>query len=56
MSHWKHLAHGLHQAHTADHQGHGKLAGVICIVLGIFLTPMLIGIPLILYGLYKLVK
>ena len=30
-----------------------KAGGIVLIVLGIFLTPVLIGIPLILIGLYK---
>ena len=53
MSHWWHY---LHHAHKADEGGNHKLAGVILIVVGFFLAPALIGIPIMIYGFYKLCK
>ncbi len=46
----------LHNAHQADKGGNHKLAGVVYIVVGFFLTPALIGFPLIAYGVYLLFK
>ena len=54
--HWQHLAHILHGAQHEEKHGHHKLAGVAYIVAGFFLAPLLIGIPLMLYGFYKLCK
>jgi hypothetical protein len=52
-----HLArHLLHGAHQEAECGHNKLAGVVYIVVGFFLTPALIGFPLMVYGFYKLFK
>ncbi|MGA2256830.1 MAG: hypothetical protein ABSG53_19440 [Thermoguttaceae bacterium] len=51
-----HVFHMLHNAHQADERGNHKLAGVVYIVVGFFLTPVLIGFPLMLYGVYKLFK
>lgn len=63
---WRHLPHVGHMLHQvregekhADLTGdtkEGKLAAVGYIVIGFFLTPMLIGIPIMGYGLYKLTK
>lgn len=52
MSHnwWHHLLHG---AHRGEHSS-PKTAAVIYIVVGVFLAPMLIGIPILIYGIYKL--
>lgn len=50
---WLHL---LHAAHHASHRGHHKAAGLLYMVIGFFLTPILIGIPLMLYGALKLAK
>jgi hypothetical protein len=33
---------------------HPKLAGVVLLVIGLFLTPWLIGIPIVCLGIYKL--
>ena len=41
-------------AHAAHEDS--KLAGVVLIVVGFFLAPFLIGIPLMLFGAYKLCK
>lgn len=56
MSHQNHLSHYVHLAHRADEEGHGKWAGVMFLIIGFFLAPMLIGIPLMCYGIYKLCK
>jgi hypothetical protein len=50
--HWWHL---LHSAHHGEHDS-PKLAAVLYIIVGFFFAPMLIGIPILLYGLYKLFK
>ena len=55
MSH-HHWMHGMHAAHRESHRRNHKAAGVIYIIVGFFLAPMLIGIPIMLYGLCKLVK
>ena len=44
----------VHGARHAEKDGNHKLAGVVYIVVGFFLTPWLIGIPIMLYGFYKL--
>ena len=46
----------LHATHAAVHEKeHPKLAGVALIIIGLFLTPfMLIGLPIVGYGIYKL--
>jgi hypothetical protein len=44
-----HLIHGA--MHEKDHP---KLAGVMLIIVGLFLTPFVIGIPILLLGMYKL--
>jgi len=46
----------LHSAHQANGSGNNKLAGVVYIIVGFFLTPWLVGFPLMLYGFYKLFK
>jgi hypothetical protein len=46
----------VQSAHHADANGSHKLAGVVYIVVGFFLAPALIGVPLIVYGVYKLFK
>lgn len=55
MSHnqWTHLLHG---AHSASKAGNHKTAGVMYVVIGFFMAPLLIGIPIMLYGFYKLLK
>jgi hypothetical protein len=53
FNHWLHLVHG---ARHEEERGHHKLAGVIYIVVGFFMAPILVGIPLMLYGFYKLTK
>ena len=48
-------SHWLHAAHAAAHEKeHPKIAGVMLIVIGFFLAPMLVGIPIMIYGFYKL--
>jgi hypothetical protein len=54
MSDWRHLTHLLHGAQRESEKGNNKLAGVVFIVAGFFLAPLLIGIPLMIYGFYKL--
>ena len=44
----------LTSANHANGSGNNKLAGVIYIIVGLFLTPWLIGFPLMLYGFCKL--
>ena len=44
-----------HFAHAAAHDD-SKAAGVVLLVIGFFLAPFLIGIPLMLAGAYKLCK
>lgn len=51
-----HWLHGIHAAHQASRRGNHKVAGVICLLVGFFTAPMLIGIPLMVYGFYKLAK
>ncbi|MEM7205319.1 MAG: hypothetical protein AAF628_34000 [Planctomycetota bacterium] len=55
MSHhpWFHLVHGA--AHEAQ-RGNSKVAGVMFIIIGFFTAPMLIGIPIMLLGLWKLCR
>lgn len=54
MSHmWWHL---FHSAHREDEQGRGKAAGVMYVILGLITAPMLIGIPVLLFGFYKLLR
>ncbi len=56
-NHYQHIVrHMLHGARQAEEQGSHKLAGVVYIVVGFFLTPALIGFPMMLYGFYKLFK
>jgi len=51
MSH--HWLHGAHHAAHAASKG-SKLGAVILIVIGFFLAPMLIGIPMMIYGFIQL--
>lgn len=53
MKHWVHVAH---MAKHASEQGNDKTAGVLWIVGGFFLTPFVVGIPMIGFGIYKLCK
>ncbi len=43
-------------AHNAKNNGNHKVAGVIYIAVGFFLAPVLIGFPLMAYGVYLLFK
>jgi hypothetical protein len=54
MSHqwWQHAFHAAHKGEKDN----SKLAAVVYIVVGFFFAPMLIGIPLLIYGVYKLCK
>ena len=63
VKHLGHVGHLLHQLHKGERHGietgnlnESRLAAVGYIIVGIFLTPMLIGIPIILYGVCKLMK
>lgn len=51
-----HWLHWLHAAQEEGHRGNHKAAGVAYLVVGLFMAPVLIGIPIMLYGLYKLAK
>jgi hypothetical protein len=42
--------------HAAAHDKESKLGAVIMIVMGFFFTPLLIGIPVMLIGIYRLCK
>jgi len=55
MSH-HHWLHGLHAAQHESHRGNHKAAGLAYIVVGFFMAPLLIGIPIMCYGFYKLLK
>ena len=44
-----HWIHGAHHAANAASKG-SKLGAVVLIIIGFFLAPMLIGIPLMIYG------
>ena len=51
--------HPWHHAIHAAHNSEGKspvLASIVYIVVGLFFAPALIGIPILIYGIYKLVK
>jgi hypothetical protein len=48
MSNWFHVA-----AHAAHDKKNPKLSGVVLIIIGLFLAPWLIGIPILIYGIYK---
>jgi hypothetical protein len=50
MSHWVN-----HLVHAAAHEKKApKLGGLVLIVVGLFLTPVLIGIPLVIAGAVKM--
>lgn len=50
MSHWVH-----HAVHVAAHEKKDpKAAGVALIVVGLFFTPWIVGIPILIYGICKL--
>ncbi len=52
MSPWVH-----HTIHAGRHQKENpKMAGLMFIIIGFFLAPFLIGIPMIFYGGYLLAK
>ncbi|OWK38943.1 hypothetical protein [Fimbriiglobus ruber] len=53
---WHELAHVVHGAHAESERGNHTLAGIAYIGAGFFLAPILIGIPLMIYGFYKLMK
>lgn len=48
---WSH-----HAVHAALHEKDSKLAAVVLIVVGFAFTPLLIGIPIMLIGIYRLFK
>jgi len=48
----RHLPHFVHGAW--HEKKHPRLGGVVLIVIGLFLTPWLIGIPILGMGIYKL--
>lgn len=46
-----------HLIHGAMHEKENpRLAGVMMIIVGLFLTPWLIGLPILALGVYKLSK
>ena len=47
-----HLPDLVHKA--IEEKKHPKIAGIILIVVGLFLTPWLIGLPILGLGIYKL--
>jgi hypothetical protein len=51
-----HILHLLHNAHKEGEKGNHKLEGAVCLGAGFALVPMGIGIPMMLYGAYKLWK
>jgi hypothetical protein len=54
FNHINHLFRGIQAA--SHEKKHPKIAGLILMVIGFFFVPMLIGIPMMIYGFYKLVK
>lgn len=50
---WIHL---LHKAHEVSKGGNSKVAAVAYIVIGFCMAPILVGIPIMIYGFYKLAK
>ena len=51
------LTHVLvHSARHAEKHGNYKVAGVALLIIGFFLTPMLVGIPMMVYGFCLLFK
>jgi hypothetical protein len=46
----------LHAAHAAVHSKQNKTAGVMLLVVGFFLAPVLVGIPLMIAGVVRLLK
>ena len=51
-----HVVHLLHNAHKEGEKGNHKVEAAVCIGTGFALVPMGIGIPLMLYGVYKWFK
>ena len=49
--HWQH-----HVIHAAAHEKESKLGAVVLIVMGFFFVPMGIGIPIMLFGVWRLFK
>ena len=50
---WFHLIHGAqHQSRRGNHKG----AGLMYVIIGFFTAPLLIGIPIMLYGFCKLMR
>jgi F0F1-type ATP synthase membrane subunit c/vacuolar-type H+-ATPase subunit K len=44
-----------HAVHAAAHEKKNpKLAGVMLIIIGLCFTPWLIGLPIMIYGFFKL--
>lgn len=52
------MAHNwqMEVVHAAGHEKDSKLAAVVLIVMGLFFTPFLIGIPLLLIGFHRLCR
>ncbi len=42
--------------HAMQEKKHPKFAGLVLVVVGLFLAPWLIGIPIVLMGIYKLTR
>ncbi len=51
-----HILHLLHNAHKEGEKGNHKVEGAVYIGTGFAFAPMLVGIPMMLYGVYKLCK
>jgi hypothetical protein len=47
--------HWFHLAHAATHDK-SKGGAFVLIIVGFFMAPMLIGIPLLIMGVYRLFK
>jgi hypothetical protein len=50
-NHWMHF---FHSARHAEQHGSNKTAGIAYIIIGFFFAPLLFGIPIMIYGIYKL--
>ena len=54
-NHWMHLFHAANHG-THDKGIGGKVAAVFLIIIGFFFAPVLFGIPIMIYGFYRLFK
>ena len=49
-----HLTHLIHGA--MEEKESPKLGGLVLVIVGVILTPFIVGIPILLMGIYKLSK